>query len=106
MLQPLLESIAAKATEADSSQTPCVCYIGPGGSGHFVKMVHNGIEYGDMQLLGEAALLGRKMGLSASQLSELLAAYNRGPLEGFLVEIHRAHRARTLAAPTPLQCAL
>jgi len=67
---------------------PCVCYIGPGGSGHYVKMVHNGIEYGDMQLIAEGATFARAVGgLAPPQLSDLLRSYAEGPLGGYLMEI-------------------
>jgi 6-phosphogluconate dehydrogenase len=82
-IRPIWEAIAAKVDDG-----PCVTYIGPGGAGHFVKMVHNGIEYGDMQLIAEAYdILRRVVGLGASELSDVFAGWNRGPLESFLVEI-------------------
>jgi len=82
-LRPLLESIAA---ESDSG--PCVTWCGHGSAGHFVKMVHNGIEYGDMQLIAEAAvLLRRGLGLDAAEVAGVFAAWNAGDLESFLVEI-------------------
>jgi len=82
-VSPVLEAIAAK-----TSSGPCVSYIGPGGAGHFVKMVHNGIEYGDMQLIAEAYdILRKAAGLRAEQLAEVFAEWNRGPLESFLMEL-------------------
>ncbi|HEX8070690.1 MAG TPA: NADP-dependent phosphogluconate dehydrogenase [Pyrinomonadaceae bacterium] len=82
-LQPILEAIAAKT---DSG--PCVTHVGPDGAGHFVKMVHNGIEYGDMQLIAEAYdILRRALGMSADELAATFAAWNKGPLESFLIEI-------------------
>ena len=82
-VQPILEAIAAK-TESG----PCVTYVGPDGAGHFVKMVHNGIEYGDMQLIAEAYdILRRGLGLSAGELADVFAEWNRGPLESYLIEI-------------------
>jgi len=82
-LRPVLEAVAAK-TESGA----CVTHVGPDGAGHFVKMVHNGIEYGDMQLIAEAYdLLRRVVGLEAAELSDIFAEWNRGPLESFLVEI-------------------
>ena len=82
-LKPTLEAIAAR-----SEWGPCVSWIGRGGAGHFVKMVHNGIEYGDMQAIAEAwDLLRRRAGLETGELSEIFARWNRGPLESFLVEI-------------------
>src|SRR5271157_4856422 len=82
-LAPILQSIAAK-----SDSGPCVAYVGPDGSGHFVKMVHNGIEYGDMQLIAEAyEILNKALHLSAQELSQIFAEWNRGPLESYLIEI-------------------
>jgi 6-phosphogluconate dehydrogenase len=82
-VRPILESIAAK-----SDSGACVTYVGPDGAGHFVKMVHNGIEYGDMQLIAEAYdLLRKALGLNASQLAEIFADWNRGPMESYLIDI-------------------
>ncbi len=82
-LAPILQSIAAK-----SDSGPCVTYIGPDGAGHFVKMVHNGIEYGDMQLIAEAyELLKKGIGLSALEIADIFAEWNRGPLESYLIDI-------------------
>jgi 6-phosphogluconate dehydrogenase len=83
LVRPILEAIAAKT---DSG--PCVTYVGPDGAGHFVKMVHNGIEYGNMQLIAESYDLLRKgTGLSATELSDVFAEWNRGPLASYLIEI-------------------
>ena len=82
-LKPILESIAAKT---DSG--PCVTHVGPDGAGHFAKMVHNGIEYGDMQLIAEAYdMLGRGLGLSAPEMGDIFARWNEGPLASFLIEL-------------------
>ena len=82
-MQPTLEAIAAKT---DSG--PCVTYVGADGAGHYVKMVHNGIEYGDMQLIAEAYdLLRHALGLSAPQIAEVFAKWNRGKLASYLIEI-------------------
>jgi len=82
-VEPLLRAIAAEA-----KGEACVSYIGPGGAGHFVKMVHNGIEYGDMQLIAEAYdLLSRGVGLSAGELAEVFTRFNAGPLASYLIEI-------------------
>ncbi len=82
-VEPLLEAIAAKV-----DGEPCVTWIGPGGAGHFVKMVHNGIEYGDMQLIAEAYdLLSRGAGLSTAELAGVFERWNEGPLASFLIEI-------------------
>ncbi|WP_433733202.1 NADP-dependent phosphogluconate dehydrogenase [Nocardia sp. CA-129566] len=82
-LGPLLESIAAQV-----DGTPCCTHIGPDGSGHFVKMVHNGIEYADMQLIGEAYHLFRDaLGFDAKQIADVFTQWNSGELESYLVEI-------------------
>jgi 6-phosphogluconate dehydrogenase len=82
-IAPILQSIAAK-----SDSGPCITYVGPDGSGHFVKMVHNGIEYGDMQLIAEAyEVLSTTLQPSAEELADIFGEWNRGPLESFLVEI-------------------
>jgi 6-phosphogluconate dehydrogenase len=82
-IRPIWEAIAAKVPDG-----PCVTYIGPGGSGHFVKMVHNGIEYGDMQLIAEIyGLLRDGFGLSASEMADIFEEWNRGDLESYLIEI-------------------
>ncbi|HEU4463603.1 MAG TPA: NADP-dependent phosphogluconate dehydrogenase [Gemmatimonadota bacterium] len=83
ILAPALEAIAAR-TETG----PCVGWLGPDGAGHFVKMVHNGIEYADMQSIAEGYdLLGRGLGLDAERIAELFAEWNRGPLDSYLIEI-------------------
>src|SRR3954465_12236986 len=82
-LGPLLEEISAHV-----DGVPCCTHIGPDGSGHFVKMVHNGIEYSDMQLIGEAyQLLRDGLGLSAPQIADVFDEWNKGDLDSFLVEI-------------------
>ena len=83
MVKPVFEAIAAIAYGE-----PCVAYMGPRGAGHYVKMVHNGIEYGDMQLIAEAYdMLHRGLGLTNEQLHEIFAEWNRGELESYLIEI-------------------
>jgi 6-phosphogluconate dehydrogenase len=82
-IRPIWEAIAAKVEDG-----PCVTYIGPGGSGHFVKMVHNGIEYGDMQLIAEAYdVLRSGFGLSATEMADIFEEWNQGELESYLIEI-------------------
>src|SRR5437899_8616199 len=82
-IRPIWEAIAAKVDDG-----PCVTYIGPGGAGHFVKMVHNGIEYGDMQLIAEAYdILRKALGLTAPELADIFSEWNRGPMASFLIEI-------------------
>ncbi len=100
-LRPIWEAIAAKV-DPDTGRPledatpghpvtggePCTAYLGPDGAGHYVKMVHNGIEYADMQLIGEAYhLLRTAAGLSPAELGDVFAAYNRGELESYLIEI-------------------
>jgi len=83
-LEPILKKVAAK-TDDDG---PCVTYIGSKGSGHFVKMVHNGIEYGDMQLIAEAYdLLKNVGGFNNSQLKDIFLEWNQSELKSFLIEI-------------------
>ncbi|WP_402371639.1 NADP-dependent phosphogluconate dehydrogenase [Isoptericola rhizosphaerae] len=82
-LGPILEAISAKV-----DGTPCCTYVGPNGAGHFVKMVHNGIEYADMQLIAEAYdLLKQGLGASAAEIGDIFAEWNTGDLESFLIEI-------------------
>jgi 6-phosphogluconate dehydrogenase len=84
LAKPVLQAIAAKAEDG----TPCCEWIGPGGSGHFVKMVHNGIEYGDMQMICEAYfLMARLLGLAAEEIGQVFADWNRGELASYLVAI-------------------
>jgi 6-phosphogluconate dehydrogenase len=83
IIRPIFEAITAKMNGED-----CVCYIGPGGSGHYVKMIHNGIEYGDMQLIAEAYdILHRGLGLSNAELHDVFTEWNQGELESYLIEI-------------------
>ncbi|WP_326586681.1 NADP-dependent phosphogluconate dehydrogenase [Streptomyces sp. NBC_01294] len=94
-LGPLLEKIAAKAADG----TPCTSHIGPDGAGHFVKMVHNGIEYADMQLIAEAYHLLREVaGYSPAKIAETFRDWNRGRLESYLIEITAEVLAHTDAA--------
>jgi 6-phosphogluconate dehydrogenase len=80
---PLLEAVAAKV-----NGDPCVAYLGPGSAGHFVKMVHNGIEYALMQLLAETYdLMKRGLGFSDDELCDVYTTWNQGELNGYLVEI-------------------
>ncbi len=85
MVKPIFEAIAAKV-----DGEPCVVYIGPRGAGHYVKMVHNGIEYGDMQLIAESYdLMHRALSLSAEELRDIFGDWNDGELESYLIEITR-----------------
>ncbi|NLF79382.1 MAG: NADP-dependent phosphogluconate dehydrogenase [Chloroflexi bacterium] len=91
LVQPAFEAIAAKV-----NGDPCVTYIGPRGSGHYVKMVHNGIEYGIMQLIAEAYdILKRGVGATAAELHEAFSAWNQAELNGYLVQITAEIFART-----------
>ncbi len=90
-LGPILESIAA---EVDG--TPCVTHIGPDGAGHFVKMVHNGIEYADMQVIGEAyQLLRYGAGMEPAEIAEVFREWNAGDLDSYLIEITAEVLAQT-----------
>ena len=94
LLEPMLVAIAAK-----SEFGACVTHVGPGASGHYVKMVHNGIEYGDMQLIAETYdIMRRALGLGAGQIASVFDGWNQGKLSSFLIEDHRAgaclHRFR------------
>ena len=83
VLGPTLESIAAH-----SKHGACVTYVGPDGAGHFVKMVHNGIEYADMQLIAEVYdVLRRGFGYDAARIADTFEAWNKGPLDSFLLEL-------------------
>ncbi|EIE3773362.1 NADP-dependent phosphogluconate dehydrogenase [Staphylococcus pseudintermedius] len=80
----ILESISAKAKDGK----PCVTYIGPNGAGHYVKMVHNGIEYADMQLIAESYIMMKDLlGMSHEEISETFKSWNAGELESYLIEI-------------------
>jgi len=83
LMEPIVKAIAAKVN-GDS----CVTHIGPRGSGHYVKMIHNAIEYGDMQLIAEVYdILHRGLGLSAEELHQVFSEWNDGPLSSYLIEI-------------------
>ncbi len=84
LVRPVLQAIAAKAPDG----APCCEWIGPDGAGHFVKMVHNGIEYGDMQMIGEAYdLLARGLGLAPAEAAAVFAGWNEGELDSYLIDI-------------------
>lgn len=85
LVAPILTEIAAKAPEDGK---PTVTYVGPDGAGHYVKMVHNGIEYGDMQLIAESYdVLKRVLGLDSDQLAKTFTEWNQGELDSYLIEI-------------------
>lgn len=83
-IQPILQAVAAKVEDG----TPCCQWMGPGGAGHFVKMVHNGIEYADMQIICEAYfLMSRFLGMSPAEMSSVFYDWNEGELSSYLIEI-------------------
>ncbi|KAI0220790.1 phosphogluconate dehydrogenase (decarboxylating) gnd1 [Massospora cicadina] len=82
-IKPILQAISAKV-----GNEPCCDWVGEAGSGHYVKMVHNGIEYGDMQMICEAySILHLGLGLNHDELAEVFAQWNKGELDSFLIEI-------------------
>jgi len=88
LVKPIFQAIAAKV--GPKNDIPCCEWVGPRGAGHYVKMVHNGIEYGDMQLICEAySLLKNVIGLSNAQLYDVFDVWNRGELDSYLIEITR-----------------
>jgi 6-phosphogluconate dehydrogenase len=98
-VKPIFQAIAAKTEDG----TPCCDWVGENGAGHFVKMVHNGIEYGDMQLICEAYdLLRRLVGMSADEMHQVFAEWNKGELDSYLVEITRDILAYKEPDGTPL----
>ncbi len=83
IIAPIFRKIAAQV-----DGEPCCRYMGPGGAGHYVKMVHNGIEYGDMQLICESyAILQQVLGLEAAELADIFAEWNKGELDSYLIDI-------------------
>jgi 6-phosphogluconate dehydrogenase len=85
-VKPIFQAIAAKVDDG----SPCCEWVGSDGAGHFVKMVHNGIEYGDMQMICEAyALMEKGLGMSADEMHDVFAEWNRGELDSYLIEITR-----------------
>lgn len=88
IVKPIFQAIAAKV--GPNNDIPCCEWVGPRGAGHYVKMVHNGIEYGDMQLICEAYLLLKEVaGLSNEEIYDVFAEWNRGDLQSYLIEISR-----------------
>ncbi len=87
-IKPIFQAIAAKVKRRDGGEDACCDWVGENGAGHYVKMVHNGIEYGDMQLICEAyQLMHEGLGMSAEAISEVLKGWNAGNLESYLIEI-------------------
>jgi len=91
-MRPIFEAIAARA-----EGEPCVAHIGPGGAGHYVKMIHNGIEYGDMQLICEAYALLQAAGFSMDEMAGIFERWNGGELQSYLIQI----TAKALAQKDP-----
>ncbi len=86
LVKPIFQAIAAKVEDG----SPCCEWVGSDGAGHFVKMVHNGIEYGDMQMICEAyALMEKGLGMSADEMHNVFAEWNKGELDSYLIEITR-----------------
>jgi 6-phosphogluconate dehydrogenase len=87
-VKPIFQAIAAKAKDPKGGEVPCCDWVGPEGAGHFVKMVHNGIEYGDMQLICESYhLLKELLGLTPDELQQVFSKWNKGVLDSYLIEI-------------------
>ena len=85
-VKPIFQSICAKVSDG----SPCCDWVGPNGAGHFVKMVHNGIEYGDMQLICEGyQIMKDVLGMSADEMHEVFKEWNKGEMESYLIEITR-----------------
>jgi 6-phosphogluconate dehydrogenase len=98
-VKPIFQGISAKVEDG----TPCCDWVGEGGAGHYVKMVHNGIEYGDMQLICEAYnLLKTGLGMTPDQMHEIFAEWNKGELNSYLIEITRDILAFKDADGSPL----
>jgi 6-phosphogluconate dehydrogenase len=90
LVKPIFQAIAAKVMRPDGGQDACCDWVGENGAGHYVKMVHNGIEYGDMQLTSEAyQLLMEGLGLSSAEMYNIFDRWNKGKLESYLIEITR-----------------
>jgi 6-phosphogluconate dehydrogenase len=98
-VKEIFQAISAKVEDG----TPCCDWVGEDGAGHYVKMVHNGIEYGDIQLIGEAyQLLKDALGLTADELAEVFAEWNKGELDSYLIEISAIIFAKKDEDGTPL----
>ena len=98
-IKDIFQAIAAKTDQGEV----CADWVGQGGAGHYVKMVHNGIEYGDMQLIGEAYQIMRAgLGLTAQEMSQIFAEWNKGELDSYLIEITSHILAKLDPDGTPL----
>ncbi|MBI9051205.1 MAG: decarboxylating NADP(+)-dependent phosphogluconate dehydrogenase [Anaerolineaceae bacterium] len=90
LVKPIFQAVSAKVENDQGGEDPCCDWVGENGAGHYVKMVHNGIEYGDMQLICEAyQLMKEGLGLSADQMNSVFSTWNEGRLESYLIEITR-----------------
>ena len=98
-VKDIFQAIAAKVEDG----VPCCDWVGEGGAGHYVKMVHNGIEYGDMQLICEAYnIMKNGLGMTADEMHEVFAEWNKGDLDSYLIEITRDILAKKDDDGTPL----
>jgi len=89
-VKPIFQSVAAKVARPDGGEDPCCDWVGEDGAGHYVKMVHNGIEYGDMQLISEAyQLMHDGLGMSHDEMQATFTEWNKGKLDSYLIEITR-----------------
>jgi 6-phosphogluconate dehydrogenase len=89
-VKPIFQAVAAKVKGPDGGEDPCCDWVGENGAGHYVKMVHNGIEYGDMQLICEAyQLMKDGLGMTPEQMNEVFSRWNEGKLNSYLIEITR-----------------
>src|SRR5512140_3459817 len=89
-IKPIFQAIAARVARPDGGEDPCCEWVGENGAGHYVKMVHNGIEYGDMQLICEAYnLMKTGLGMSAEEMHQVFAEWQKGELNSYLIEITR-----------------
>jgi len=84
-VKEIFQAVSAKVDDG----TPCCDWVGPNGAGHFVKMVHNGIEYGDMQLICEAYMMMKSIGMAPAEMADVFAQWNEGELDSYLIEITR-----------------
>ncbi len=89
-VKPIFQAVAARVPEGDPNGVPCCDWVGENGAGHFVKMVHNGIEYGDMQIIGEAyQVMKEGLRLDNDEMSSVFDRWNAGPLDSYLIQITR-----------------
>ena len=103
-VKPIFQAIAAQVPDAQGGTSqPCCDWVGEGGAGHYVKMTHNGIEYGDMQLIGEAyQIMKEGLGMTPDEMHQVFKSWNEGELESYLIEITRDILARKDEDGTPL----